>query len=182
MIFLANFLTGVSAGAEESYGDFGNDLAYVGAGPAGTANVKINSRPFVSLDVGGVLSVTGGSGWVVGLYPILSVSGGKATISGVPASGSPGLAGWVLNPGVAANVMMQELSGREAMQYAARGKNVTHRGFFSSDVGLTNRHRITWQGSFLRVKACYKRGRPGEDLLWIAELELITTRMETASV
>lgn len=174
-ICLANYQTGASAGAQESYEDSGSDLASSGGGDVSSA-----SRPFNPLDVGSSITLT--AGFSIGTYTILSVSGGVAFLDSTFPLGPGSNGSWVLNQGVSQNCMMQDLSGREAMEYAARGKNVTHRAFFSSDVGLTNRHRITWSGKYLRVKSYYRRSRPGEDLLWVAELEEITTRMETASV
>lgn len=176
-ICLANYQTGASAGAQETYEDSGSDLATPGDG-----TVSSVSRPFNPLDKGSSISITGGAGWTVGTYTILSVSGGVATLDSTFPLAIASNGQWILNQGVSQNCMMQDLSGMEALQYAARGKKVTHRAFFSSDVGLTNRHRITWDGKYLRVTSYYRRSRPGEDLLWVAELEEITTRMETASV
>lgn len=202
----------VSAGVVESYGDSGIDLTYLGKNGTHLYDVQTPSWMFNRLDVNSILSITNinsGDGWINGLYTIVVVGDGQganankgvATLDRNPTDPNAQVtkpAAWLLNPGVPANALFQELDGREAMLYAARGMNITHRAFFSSDVKLSTRHRLTWGGlpgglttgnnagqpnnGYLRVHAYYKRGRPGDDLLWVAELELVTTRMETAGI
>jgi len=75
--------------------------------------------------------------------------------------------------------LVQEMSADEILQYAARGMEVTHFVYFSTDPGISNQHRLKWSGErFLRVRGAFKEGRPGESLLWIVLAEEVTTRHE----
>ena len=70
--YTAGYFTGYS----------GSDLA------AGSAPTQVTSaaRPFTFLDAGRVLTVTGGTGWAAGAYPVLSVdASGVATLAAAPA-------------------------------------------------------------------------------------------------
>lgn len=83
--------------------------------------------------------------------------------------------------------MIQTASAGETLRYDAQGMRLTHWGFFSVDPGLTKNDRLLWVTKagralsnpiYLKVLDCYAEGRPGEDLLWVADLEQETTRSE----
>lgn len=84
--------------------------------------------------------------------------------------------------------LIQSVSASESLKYADRGMMFTDRAFFSSDPGLTNQNRLkqTVQGGvtlatprLLRVLATNADGRPGEDMVWFADLSFEPTRRET---
>jgi len=72
--------------------------------------------------------------------------------------------------------LVQELSGIEIQSYAARGLEVSHELFFSSNPSIGRNHRIVYEGDYLEVKGVFKEGRPGGDLLWIVAANHQTTR------
>jgi hypothetical protein len=80
-----------------------------------------------------------------------------------------------------------QTEGLSSTRFAARGEKKMHFVFFSSDVSLTVNNRLKWTvkagatlavAIYLRVLDYYSEGRPGEDLLWIAECEMETGRRE----
>lgn len=82
---------------------------------------------------------------------------------------------------------IQTPGASETRDYAARGMRLTHWAFFNSDPSLTNGNRLRWTVRagvtlsvpiYLRVLDCYPEGRPGENMLWVADLEQVTTRPE----
>lgn len=72
--------------------------------------------------------------------------------------------------------LVQEMGASEILKYQAQGVEVSHELFFSTDPSITKQQRITWNGTKLEVKAYYKEGRPGKNLLWIVIANAITTR------
>jgi hypothetical protein len=83
--------------------------------------------------------------------------------------------------------LVQIPSARELAAYAARGSAFSHWVFFSADPSLTVNNRLKWTvqanvtlpaPKYLRVLDCYPEGRPGENMLWIADCELQTIRAE----
>lgn len=71
-------------------------------------------------------------------------------------------------------------------QFAARGQKTYFKVYFSEDVQLTPDHRLKWTveanttlgtPKIMRVVDYYKEGRPGEDMLWIADCDIIDTRL-----
>lgn len=71
--------------------------------------------------------------------------------------------------------------------YEARGMRIAYEVFFSEDVNLSEQTKLKWtvKGNatlatpkILRVLDYYSEGRPGGDMLWIAECELLSTRPE----
>jgi len=83
--------------------------------------------------------------------------------------------------------LVQTPGSSESRGYAARGLRLTHKAFFSADPTLTTNDRLKWtsQGDvalspvvYLRVIGMLSQGRPGATLLWIADLEQVTTRPE----
>lgn len=85
------------------------------------------------------------------------------------------------------NCLIQTVSASESQKYLAKGSRFSHYVFFSADPSLTVNHRLKWTSRagatlatpiYLRVLDCYPEGRPGEDLLWVADCEYETTRSE----
>lgn len=77
---------------------------------------------------------------------------------------------------------------REAKLYGARGQKTLFKVYFSQNVSLDPSNRLKWtiEGGetlgtpkILRVIDYYKEGRPGEDMLWIADCELVDVRLES---
>ena len=73
--------------------------------------------------------------------------------------------------------------------YGARGQAVRYKVYFSEDVSLNPSNRLKWtvkggvnvataNQKILRVMSYYDEGRPGEDLLWIADCEWVDIRLE----
>lgn len=72
-------------------------------------------------------------------------------------------------------------------QYASRGQKTYFKVYFSQDVELLPSHRLKWtvKGNatlttpkLLRVIDYYDEGRPGETMLWIADCDLVDTRLD----
>lgn len=75
----------------------------------------------------------------------------------------------------------------DVKMYGARGQAVRYKVYFSEDVDLNPSNRLKWTvksgtavatPKLLRVLSYYDEGRPGEDLLWIADCEWIDVRVE----
>ena len=71
-------------------------------------------------------------------------------------------------------------------RYGARGQRTLYKVYFSQDVTLLPSNRLKWTikrsttlstPQLLRVIDYYEEGRPGEDMLWIADCEHVDTRM-----
>lgn len=80
-----------------------------------------------------------------------------------------------------------QTSGGESTRNGGRGSRFSHQVFFSSNPSLTTSNQLKWTVQagatltvpvYLRVLSCYSEGRPGEDLLWVADCEVDTTRQE----
>ena len=85
------------------------------------------------------------------------------------------------NVAVDVKCLVQEMDSREQLEYAARGLSVTHDVYFAADPEVTSKHRLLWEGKYLRVHGAYKEGRPGEFFLWIVQAEWVQTRPEPAA-
>lgn len=90
--------------------------------------------------------------------------------------------------GTALDCMVQTMGASEAKAYSARGSKYLFWVFFSADPALTVNSRLKWtveKGNtlspvkYLRILDCYSEGRPGEDFMWVADCELVTTRGES---
>lgn len=73
-------------------------------------------------------------------------------------------------------------------RYGARGQRTLFKVYFSEDVELNPSMRLkhTVKGGvtlgtakIMRVLDYYDEGRPGETMLWIADCEIVDTRLET---
>ena len=75
----------------------------------------------------------------------------------------------------------------ESLKYANRGMRLDYWVFFSQDVGLGVNKRLKWTvkvgnalatPKLLRVLDYYAEGRPGEEMLWIADCMYDETNQE----
>lgn len=92
--------------------------------------------------------------------------------------------------GASLDCAVQTPSASEIRSYQARGMKLDYWAFFSSDPSLTTNDRLKWMTRraaalaipiYLRVLDCYAEGRPGasgEDMLWVADCEQVTSRTE----
>lgn len=92
------------------------------------------------------------------------------------------------NAAAATECLIQTVSASEDTSYAARNQRLTHQAFFSSDVSLGMSKRLKWTveagatlstARYLRVLDYYSEGRPGSNLLWVADLEEVAQRFES---
>lgn len=89
--------------------------------------------------------------------------------------------------GATYDCLVQTPSAEESTKYATRGMRLTHWVFFAQDVGLDTGKRLKWTvranaalsaPMFLRVLDYYAEGRPGADMLWVADCEWDQTKQE----
>lgn len=76
--------------------------------------------------------------------------------------------------GVAKRCLVQEIDGKERLDYASRGIRCDMELYFSANPNIDLGRRIRLDtvggvadGRICRVTGAYKEGRPGESLLWI---------------
>lgn len=83
---------------------------------------------------------------------------------------------------------VQTADARDVRDYQARGQKLTHQAYCASDPQVTEADRLRWRkvagttvgdaGKLLRVLGVYPEGRPGAALLWVINLEQVTSREE----
>lgn len=87
--------------------------------------------------------------------------------------------------GASLTCLVQEVSSRERLDYAARGLDVDFVLYFSTEPSISNNRRLKLvtvggaaDGRICRVTGAYKEGRPGEALLWVVLVAFVPTRQE----
>lgn len=84
--------------------------------------------------------------------------------------------------------LIQTVSDSESNKYQTTGMLFTHQVFFAENPALSSQNRLKWtvkdesnlsSAAFLRVLACYREGRPGDEMLWIADCSEEQTRLES---